>query len=676
MKLILNKLILLNFYNFIFCNIYSITNNTNISLSNEIINLYSNSFINNSYKISNILNQYIKYSEIYGDINNMIKTNSFFQNNEYGFSSKKIDSLLINGQNSKYNLYNFYYKIGEYSFISNKINISNINSKKVFDNNQKNKRSSDEKINDLNKFDCVFEIGQCEYNIESLISGKNYLKIVNFKNLIFGLNNEDHRLYFIKENFFSEIINDINEYILNFFINNNIILILKENLFTFYQIEYENIINQTIKFNHLNSYSVEKNKNILDFKYQDNFFYISFENEKSIKKFILDINNEINYIDNYSYTDIQNDLISFQILNNTIYAIEKEKGIIIFNKTDNSLYNKILLSTANQIDKIKNPFNNYLFLGIFLNNSTNDEFFIELLIINEFNPIINKILTYKDNKHFRITNYLTFDSYFSYFLDNANNKIIIIRRGLINEINFISYIFPVNDISNLLPYYLIPSVNNKNNSYLNLAIKQDKAYYNLNILFENKNYLYFNFFKSGHFTIIINHLSDSCSLINNDEINLCNITEVFHFKIFGKKNKKQIIEIVVICVVVFCLLISFILFDILYRRHKNKDLGLNIKSNVDKNDKNKLYILKDEYNNKRNYKNTTKQFKKNNKVIKNKNYYENKNKLELSLNNNNNDINNDLNNNNNNNVNNINNAHKVFSNNYIEKDLLILKPTK
>ena len=299
-----------------------------------------------------------------------------------------------------------------------------------------------------------------------------------------------------------------------------------------------------------------------------------------------------------------------------------------------------------------------------------------MLIINEFNPIINKILTYKDNKHFRITNYLTFDSYFSYFLDNANNKIIIIRRGLINEINFISYIFPVNDISNLLPYYLIPSVNNKNNSYLNLAIKQDKAYYNLNILFENKNYLYFNFFKSGHFTIIINHLSDSCSLINNDEINLCNITEVFHFEIFGKKNKKQIIEIVVICVVVFCLLISFILFDILYRRHKNKDLGLNIKSNVDKNDKNKLYILKDEYNNKRNYKNTTKQFKKNNKVIKNKNYYENKNKLELSLNNNNNDINNDLNNNNNNNVNNINNAHKVFSNNYIEKDLLILKPKK
>ena len=296
-----------------------------------------------------------------------------------------------------------------------------------------------------------------------------------------------------------------------------------------------------------------------------------------------------------------------------------------------------------------------------------------MLIINEFNPIINKILTYKDNKHFRITNYLTFDSYFSYFLDNANNKIIIIRRGLINEINFISYIFPVNDISNLLPYYLIPSVNNKNNSYLNLAIKQDKAYYNLNILFENKNYLYFNFFKSGHFTIIINHLSDSCSLINNDEINLCNITEVFHFKIFGKKNKKQIIEIVVICVVVFCLLISFILFDILYRRHKNKDLGLNIKSNVDKNDKNKLYILKDEYNNKRNYKNTTKQFKKNNEVIKNKNYYENKNKLELSLNNNNNDINNDLNNNKNNNIN---NAHKVFSNNYIEKDLLILKPKK
>ena len=261
------------------------------------------------------------------------------------------------------------------------------------------------------------------------------------------------------------------------------ILILKENLIIFYKIKYENIINQTIKFNNINSYSIEKNKNILDFKYQDNYFYISFENEKSIKKFILNSNNEINYIDNYSHSDIQNDIISFQILNNTIYAIEKEKGIIIFNKIYNSLYNKILLSTAIQIDKIKNPFNNYLFLGIFLNDSKNDEFFIELLIINEFNPIINKILIYKNNKHFRITNYLTFDSYFTYFLDNANNKIIILKRRLLNEINFISYIFPVNDISNLLPYYLIPSVNNKNNSYLNLAIKQNKAYYNLNILY-------------------------------------------------------------------------------------------------------------------------------------------------------------------------------------------------
>ena len=670
MKLFLNKLILLNFYNFILCNIYSITNNTNISLSNEIINLYSNSFINNSYKISNISNKFIKYSEINGDIENMIKINSYFQNNEYGFYYKKIDSLLIDGENSKYNLYNFNYKMDEYSFISYIINISNFNSNKLFDNNHKNKRNLDEKISDLNKFDCVYEIGQYEYNFESLISGKNYLKIVNFKNLIFGLDNEEHRLYFIKENFFSEIINDINEYILNFFINNNIILILKENLIIFYEIEYENIINQTIKFNNINSYSIEKNKNILDFKYQDNYLYISFENEKSIKKFILNSNNEINYIDNYSHSDIQNDIISFQILNNTIYAIEKEKGMIIFNKTDNSLYNKILLSTAIQIDKIKNLFNNYLFLGIFLNDSTNDEFFIELLIINEFNPIINKILTYKDNKHFRITNYLTFDSYFTYFLDNANNKIIIIRRGLLNEINFISYIFPVNGISNLLPYYLIPSVNNKNNSYLNLAIKQNKAYYNLNILYSNKNYLYFYFIKSGHFTIIMNHLSDSCSLLNNDEINLCNITEVFNFKIYGKNDKKQIIGIVVLCFVLFCFFISFILFDILYRRHKNKDLGLNLKSSVNKNDKNKLYILKDEYNNKRNYKNTTKQFKKNKEVAKNKNYYENKNKLELSLNNNNNnDINNDLNNNNNN----VNNAHKVFSNNYIEKDLLILK---
>ena len=677
MKLFLIKLILLNFYNFIFCNIYSITNNTNISLSNEIKNLYLNSNLTNfSNEILNISNKYIKYSEIQGDVNNMIQANSFFQNNEYGFYSKQIDSFLFEGENSTNLSYNLFYKMGNYSYVCNKLNISNINNKNIFNISSQNyKRKLNEKINDINKF--TFELGECEYNIESLISGKNYLKIISFKNLIFGLNNDDHRLYFIKENFFSEIINDISEYILNFFINNNIILILKENLIIFYQIEYKNIINQKINFKNIGSHTIEKNKNILDFKYQDNFIYISFEKEKCIKKFILTENNEIKYIYNYSYSDIQNDLISFQILQNTIYAVEKDIGIVIFNKTDNSRYNKIILSNAIEIDKIINPFNNYLFLGIYLNDSTNDEFFIEFLIIDEFNPIINKILTYKDNKHFYIANYITFDSYFTYFLDKANNKIIIIRRGLIKKIDFISYILPVNDISNLIPYYLIPSVNNKNNSYLNLAIKQNKAYYNLKLEYSNKNYIFFNFSKSGHYTIIINHLSDACSLINNDVINLCNINEIFNFQIFEKKNKKKIIVSAVICVAFFCLFISFVLFDILYRRYKNKDTGLNVKSIADKNDKNKLYILKDEYNNKRNYKNTSKQFKINNEISKNKNKinFKEKNKLELTFNkNDSNNINeNDNLNNNNNNINNTNNAHKVFQNNYIKKDLLLLK---
>ena len=55
MKLFLIKLILLNFYNFIFCNIYSITNNTNISLSNEIKKLYLNSNLTNfSNEILNV----------------------------------------------------------------------------------------------------------------------------------------------------------------------------------------------------------------------------------------------------------------------------------------------------------------------------------------------------------------------------------------------------------------------------------------------------------------------------------------------------------------------------------------------------------------------------------------------------------------------------------------------
>ena len=66
---------------------------------------------------------------------------------------------------------------------------------------------------------------------------------------------------------------------------------------------------------------------VLDFKAKKDFIYVSLENEKKIMK--ID-NNTLENVKNFTHENIKNDIIKFLVLDQTIYAIEKNVGLIVF----------------------------------------------------------------------------------------------------------------------------------------------------------------------------------------------------------------------------------------------------------------------------------------------------------------------------------------------------------
>ena len=119
--------------------------------------------------------------------------------------------------------------------------------------------------------------------------------------------------------------------------------------------------------------------------------------------------NTLENVHNFTHEFIKNDIIKFLVLEQTIYAIEKNVGLIVFELIYGGLLKRIDIPDAIDLDLFRNPFNGFLFMGIYL-NSQYDEFFIELYIYNEYQPSINKILAYNylnpktyTNFHFKIT---------------------------------------------------------------------------------------------------------------------------------------------------------------------------------------------------------------------------------------------------------------------------------
>ena len=608
--------------------LYSIIENLNISVSENINVLLSNENDFYNKKISfNYLEQFFKNNEeefIETNISNIIYP-YYYQNNEIGYMNNNNDiyKIYFNGEEKdiKYNIKNNY---GEYAYPSIKMD----STYKLRNNDNKNE-------NDISIINNVGQTNSFSINTIFDTNINSYSKILHYKRMIFGLNLDDNYIYIIKnytndtDKIFYKNKHCFYGSIKNFFISNEyLISVLNDNeticlskLYFFDSFNDPSTANFNIEFSI--NFTVNNN-NILDVKIKNKFIYFSFEDEKVIYRYFIQSTGEKKLISNinFTYEYLIEDFTQFEIFSYTLYALEYNTSLIIFSLSDGSIINRISLSGMIAIDKFKNVFNNFNFLGIFLNNSNSDEFFIELLINNETYPTINKVLCYKFmDVHYNFTDnyYITIDNYFTYFLDINNNNIIAIRRGLINSIDFISFIFPIENINLINKNSIIVAYQNESSFLSNFGVynKINKTF----ILFDRIKYYNTSFnyslnLNEGYYTILLNHISEVCPGYNNSKY-LCNIISFYNFRFVGNSHKK--ISILCIFLIIFFLILIFLLiaFDVYLDKVKKVDNGMKIKTKVNKNDKKLLYINNNEYNNKNNNNIESKEFlnkkKKNNK---------------------------------------------------------------
>ena len=634
-------ILILNYFSIKYINsqLYSIIENLNISISEDIYVLLSNKNDFNKKISFKYLEQFFKNNEeeyIESNISNIIYP-YYIQNNEIGYMNNNNDiyKIYFNGKEKEIN-YNIKNNYGENAYPS-----MIINSTYELRNNENNNDNNNDNNNE-NFIYIINNVGNTNgLSINSIFSSdvNSYSKIVNYKRMVFGLNSNDNFIYIIKNytNKTDKIFNK-NKHcfygsIKNFFISNEyLISVLNDNetICLSKLIFYDSIYNPStanfeIEFSI--NFTVYENNNILDVKIKNKFLYISIENEKVIRRYFIQSTGDKKLISNinFTYEFLIDDLTQFEIFSYTLYALEYDTSLIIFNLSDGNVINRISLKGMIAIDKFKNVFNNFNFLGIFLNNSKTDEFFIELFINNETYPTINKILCYKFmDVHYNFTNnyYITIDNYFTYFLDKNNNNIIAIRRGLINSIDFISFIFPIENINLINKDSIIVAYQNESSFLSNFGVydKMNKTFILFNrIKYYNNSFNYSLNLKKGFYTILLNHISEICPGYNNSNY-LCNIISFYNFRFVGNSHKKISILCVVLIIVFLIVIFTLIGFDVYLDKIKKVDNGLRIKTNVNKNDKKLLYINNNEYNNKNNKNIETKEFlkkkkKKRNKII-------------------------------------------------------------
>jgi hypothetical protein len=617
--LILNILIYSYLLFYISCQIYSITQNS-VNVSNYSYNLISNNFFEDT--VFKYDNYYSNSAQIEADLQTDKAIYTLTRTNEYGFAKNELSKVYING-----NLYrgqkNFYTQYAPFAYPAKRIDdnkTKNINPEPLFQTQNYN-----------SKYMCHNLLGEIFVKANFNISSNKYSKVLTMKSAIFGLNSEKNQIYSINnfEKYYSnhqrnniyykydkEITSECKSgKIVDFFIHNNVMaeLSLLENNNYMLCIVFYNIIVSSINEDFMyNKYLTKKlnfNSKVLELKVKNKCIYISLENEKKIIKY----NEEtLDIVQNYTYQLIKEDIIKFVVLNHTIYAIEKNFGIIIFDINSGGIINKLEYPYAVDIDLFKNPFNGFLFIGIYL-NSEYDDFFIELFVKNEFHPSINKILAYNyinpktfTNYHYKFTNYITFDAQFTYFLDVANNNLLSIRRGLVKEIDFLSFIIPLNtsygNDAMVYPY--------KSNGSFQIGIYSNNKYIIFDSFKYKKNQLFCNFNNTKYYySLIFSHITDRCPETDGNSLLLCKIIDGYSFKIYMPKIKEKSWVTFLLSLFTVSFFFLLLLIIMVYRSVTEKDTGLNLYRNFDINNRQTLYFASGEFNFNANERIQSKEFK-------------------------------------------------------------------
>ena len=600
------------------CQIYSITQNS-VNISKYIYDLIENDFFKKPY--FNYKNYYANSNQISADLNTSKAIYTFTKTNEIGFAKNDLFEVYFNGIKYRGKT-NFYTQYADFAYPA----------KRIDNENENNSTSETEEKNDEDKFECHNILGNITFKVGDNITANKYSKVLTMKRALFGLNKEKNKIFEINKIYkYYSYKNKTNYYIksetpiifecnygkiIDFFIHNDVManLVLSDDNTYNLCIDFYNFIDK-IKYNvfeynkYLHKILKFKSK-VLDFKAKKNFIYVSLEKEKKIMKFNKD---KLENVQNFTYENIKNDIIKFIVLDQTIYAIEKNVGLIIFDLNSGGLLKRIDIPDAIDLDLFKNPFNGFLFIGIYL-NSKNDEFFIELYIYNEFQPSINKILAYNylnqktfTNFHYKISHYFTYDVHFTYFLDIANNNLISIKRGLVNEIDFISFIINLNttlhEDAMVYPY--------RSTNRFELGIYSNKKYTLFDYFIYKKNQLFCNFNdKTIYYSLIFSHKTDQCPFYSSNNLPLlCRLIDGYSFKIYVPFIKSKAWVTMLLSLFTMSFTVLMILIVMLYRSVREKDLGLNIYRSFDINNRKTLYFTSDEFNFRANQRIQSKEFK-------------------------------------------------------------------
>lgn len=210
--------------------------------------------------------------------------------------------------------------------------------------------------------------------------------------------------------------------------------------------------------------------------------------------------------------DNNNNIIDFIILKQTIYAISKDNGILVytFNPSSTNInYTKILFHPyVNSIDYYINPFNGNQYIGVGTTmKKSNEEFFIEFLLFEENYPVINKIFTSNDTSITKIP-HITLDSFSSVFV--SSSQIYLIRRGMLNTVSFVTYTIPINEtVSN--PKKLF-SLSDSDTLYNQISFLFDNKIYIINSIEYPTHVIRCKFDKDGKYSMRFLQNIDSCEI--------------------------------------------------------------------------------------------------------------------------------------------------------------------
>ena len=591
------------------CQIYSITQNS-VNISKYSLDLINNDFFSKpTFKYKNY---YANSKQINVDLNTDKAIYTFTKTNEYGYAKNELFEVYFNGQKHKGKKI-FYTQYADFAYPAKRID----EQKSTEDSN--NSIESDKLDDENEKYMCHNLLGNITFKVGENISAIKYSKVLTMKRALFGLDTKRNKIFEInkiykyyysknKTNYYHKFEIEI-QYscksgkIIDFFIHNDVMakLILLENNTYNLCIDFYNFIdrvnNKWFEYNRYLNKDLNFKSRVLDFKFKKDFIYVSLENEKKIFKY----NKEtLENVQIFTNDLIKNDIIKFVVLEQTIYAIEKNVGLVVFDLKYGGIIIKLDIPHAIDLDLFKNPFNGFLFIGIYL-NSEYDDFFIELYINNEKNPSLNKILAYNylnqttySNYHFKFSHYITYDAHFTYFLDIANNNLISIKRGLINEIDFISFVIPLNktfeEDSMIYPYRLT--------NYFEFGLYSNNRYIMFETFSYKKNQLFCNFNdKKIYYSLIFSHRTDQCPFEqSNITPLLCKIIDGYSFKVYVPLIKSKAWVTMLLSLFTLSFTVLILLIVILYRSANEKDLGLNIYRSFDINNRKTLYFGSDDYN--------------------------------------------------------------------------------